>query len=154
MLNIRIWIVFINFVKLMIKVFHKISSFCLALIVLLSTFSFTVDSHYCGDVLVDSSIFGHVKTCGMEIQQQSSSSACDFTKKDCCSDERVFIEGQDPLKISFDTLEKDQQFFVATFIYTYIHLFFESQADLNSYKYYFPPPLIKDIQVFDQTFLI
>lgn len=136
------------------KIFHKTASFCLALIVLLSTVSFTVDSHYCGGILVDSSLFGHVETCGMEVQQQSTSSKCDISKKDCCNDEQVIVKGQDTLKISFDKLEKDQQLFVATFIHTYINLFFESQADFNSYKDYSPPPLIRDIQVLDQTFLI
>ncbi len=136
------------------KVFYKISSACLALIVLLSTVSFTVDSHYCGDTLVDSSLFGHVETCGMEVQQQSPSSECDISKKDCCSDEQVIVEGQDTLKTSFDKLGKEQQLFVAAFIHTYINLFFESQEDLNSYRDYTPPPLVRDIQVLDQTFLI
>lgn len=126
----------------------------MALIVLLSTVSFTLDSHYCGDTLVDSSLFGHVETCGMEVQQQSPSSECDISKKDCCSDEQVIVEGQDTLKTSFDKLDKDQQLFVAAFIHTYINLFFESQKDLNSYRGYSPPPLVRDIQVLDQTFLI
>ncbi|WP_179020703.1 HYC_CC_PP family protein [Winogradskyella forsetii] len=136
------------------KVFYKISSASLALIVLLSTVSFTVDSHYCGDTLVDSSLFGHAETCGMEVQQQLDSSECDISKKDCCSDEQVIVEGQDTLKTSFDKLDKDQQLFVAAFIHTYINLFFESQEDLNSYRNYTPPPLVRDIQVLDQTFLI
>ena len=126
----------------------------MALLVLLSTVSFTVDSHYCGDTLVDSSLFGHVKTCGMEVQQQSNSSECDISKKDCCSDEQVIVEGQDTLKTSFEKLDKDQQLFVAAFIHTYINLFFEFQEDLNSYRDYTPPPLVRDIQVLDQTFLI
>ena len=126
----------------------------MALLVLLSTVSFTVDSHYCGDTLVDSSLFGHVKTCGMEVQQQSNSSECDISKKDCCSDEQVIVEGQDTLKTSFEKLDKDQQLFVAAFIHTYINLFFESQEDLNSFRDYTPPPLVRDIQVLDQTFLI
>lgn len=126
----------------------------MALLVLLSTVSFTVDSHYCGDTLVDSSLFGHVKTCGMEVQQQSNSSECDISKKDCCSDEQVIVEGQDTLKTSFEKLDKDQQLFVAAFIHTYINLIFESQEDLNSFRDYTPPPLVRDIQVLDQTFLI
>ena len=40
------------------KIFLKIASFCIALLVFVSTLSFTIESHYCGDVLVDSSIFG------------------------------------------------------------------------------------------------
>tara|TARA_R110002126_G_scaffold68457_1_gene173410 strand:- start:531 stop:911 length:381 start_codon:yes stop_codon:yes gene_type:complete len=126
----------------------------MALLVLLSTVSFTVESHYCGDILVDSSLFGHVETCGMEVQQKPSSSECNITKKDCCSDEQITIKGQETLKTSFDKIEKSQQIFVAVFIHTYINLFFEPQTDFNSFKNYSPPLLVRDIQVIDQTFLI
>lgn len=126
----------------------------MALLVLLSTVSFTVDSHYCGNTLVDSSMFGHVETCGMEVQQKSSSSECDITNKDCCSDEQFIVDGQDNLKTSFDKLEKEQQLFVATFIYIYINLFTESQTEQNSFRDYSPPPLVRDIQILDQTFII
>ena len=126
----------------------------MALLVLLSTVSFTIDSHYCGNILVNSTIFGSAKTCGMEVQQKPSSKECDITKKDCCSNEQFIVDGQDNLKTSFDKLEKDQQLFVAVFIQSYINLFFEDQTDFNSYKDYSPPPLVRNIQVLDQTFLI
>src|SRR5690606_32764637 len=103
------------------------------------------DSHFCGDTLVDSSIFGHAETCGMEIQQQSQSSECNISKKDCCNDEQVIVEGQDTLKTSFDKLEKDQQLFVVTFLYSYISLFEESQRNINSFRDYSPPFLVRDV---------
>ncbi|QHI36572.1 hypothetical protein IMCC3317_19350 [Kordia antarctica] len=136
------------------KTFYKISSFSMALLVLLSTLSFTVESHYCGDVLVDSSLFGHAETCGMEVQQKLSSSECSITKKDCCSDEQFTVDGQDNLKTSFDKLEKEQQIFVTTFLYSYINLFEGLQTKNPSFRDYSPPPLVRDIQVLDQTFLI
>ena len=37
--------------------YRKISSFLTAIVVLLSTMSFTIDMHYCGDTLVDAAIF-------------------------------------------------------------------------------------------------
>ena len=126
----------------------------MALLVLLSTVSFTVESHYCRGILVDSSLFGHVETCGMEVQQKPSSSECNITKKDCCSDEQITIKGQETLKTSFDKIEKSQQIFVAAFIHTYLNLFFEPQTDFNSFKDYSPPLLVRDIQVLDRTFLI
>ena len=126
----------------------------MALLVLLSTVSFTVESHYCRGILVDSSLLGHVETCGMEVQQKPSSSDCNITKKDCCSDEQITIKGQETLKTSFDKIEKSQQIFVAAFIHTYLNLFFEPQTDFNSFKDYSPPLLVRDIQVLDRTFLI
>lgn len=134
--------------------FFKIVSFCMALLVFVSTMSFTIESHYCGDVLVDTSVFGKVESCGMEVQQKTSSTECDITKKDCCSDEQLVVDGQDNLKISFDKLDKEQQILVATFIYSYVNLFTELQTENISFRDYSPPPLVRDVQVLDQTFLI
>ena len=126
----------------------------MALLVLFSTLSLTVMSHYCGDLLVDSSLFGSVKTCGMEVQQKLPSRDCNITKKACCSDEQLLIDGQDNLKNSSDSFEIEQQLFLVSLVYSYIHLFNESQVDVNLYRDYSPPPLIRNIQVLDQTFLI
>ena len=136
------------------KVFQQISSFSLALIVFLSTVSFTIDSHYCGDSLVDSSLFGHVETCGMEVQQKMPSSECDISDQDCCSDIQVVVEGQDDLKTSFDRLEKNQQLFVASFFYSYINLFDDLDTNIVPFRGYAPPFLIRDIQKLHETYLI
>jgi hypothetical protein len=136
------------------KAFHKIASFCLALITVLSTVSFTVDSHYCGDVLVDSSLFGKVETCGMEVQKTSSSTDCDITKKNCCSDKQLIVEGQDTLKTSFDKLEKEQQIFVAVFFHTYNKLFEDSEEVIPSLNNYPPPIIVRHIYKLDETYLI
>ena len=137
------------------KIFHKTASFCLAFLVLLSTMSFTVDSHFCGDMLVDSSFFGHVETCGMEMQQQKPfSSTCDISNKDCCSDEQLIVDGQDTYKTSFDNLQNDQQIFIAALVFTTFHLFVEPKVELDSYRDYAPPLIVRDIHIIDQTFLI
>lgn len=134
--------------------FYKIVSFCMGLLVFLSTMSFTIESHYCGDVLVDTSVLGKVESCGMETQQKTSSKECDISKKDCCSDEQLVVDGQDDLKISLDKLDKEQQLLVAAFIYSYINLFAEQQTENIAFKNYSPPPLVRDVQILDQTFLI
>ncbi len=126
----------------------------MALLVFISTLSFTIESHYCGDVLVDTSMFGSVESCGMEVQKKSTSSECNITKKDCCSDEQLVLDGQDNLKTSFHKLDKEQQLLVATFIYSYINLFTEQQTENTSFVDYSPPLLVRDVQVLDQTFLI
>lgn len=50
----------------------KISSFLLVLIVLFSTFSFTIEKHYCGDFLVDVSFTGKADGCGMEMNKATT----------------------------------------------------------------------------------
>lgn len=77
-----------------------------------------------------------------------------WLKKDCCSNEQLVVDGQDNLKLSFDKLNKEQQKLVATFIYTYINLFAEQQTEKTTFTDYSPPPLVRDVQVLDQTFLI
>jgi hypothetical protein len=126
----------------------------MALLVLLSTVSFTVESHYCGGILVDSSLFGHVETCGMQIQQKPSSSACKITKKDCCSDEKLIVDGQNNLNISIDKLSIDKQVFVTSFIYSYIKLFEGIENNVTSYDDYAPPLVIRQLYKLDETFLI
>ncbi len=44
----------------------------MAIVVLLSTMSFTLDMHYCGDTLVDIAVFKKAETCGMEMQKSIS----------------------------------------------------------------------------------
>lgn len=126
----------------------------MALLVLFSTFSFSVAQHYCGDVLVDYSLFGEAESCGMEMQQTYNSKEFNLSKKNCCSDEILSIDGQDDLKLSFEHLNLEQQLFVATFIYTYLNLYEGLPENIVPFSDYPPPLLVKDIQILDQTFLI
>ncbi|MCF7567584.1 hypothetical protein L3X37_04290 [Sabulilitoribacter arenilitoris] len=133
----------------MLKQFlHKIFSTLLALLVLFSTVSFTIEKHFCGDVLVDVSMFTEAEKCEMEaleIQQ----------KKTCCKDELQVVQGQDELKFSsFDDLEFEQQQFLASFVYSYTNLFKTLEKEIIPHKDYSPPNLVTDIQVLNETFLI
>ena len=126
----------------------------MALIVLFSTFSFTVEQHYCCDILVDYSLFGNAESCGMDFKNNLESQEHNLEKKDCCDDEVFTVDGQNDLKISFEKLSLEQQQFVATFIYTYINLYEGFPENIVPIGDYTPPLLIKDIQALDQTFLI
>ncbi len=133
----------------MIKLFlHKTFSVLLTLLVLFSTVSFTIEKHYCGDVLVDVSVFVEAEKCEMEALEI-------LQKKTCCKDEINVIQGQDELKFSsFDDLEFEQQQFLASFIYSYVNLFEGLSQQIVPHKNYSPPNLVRDIQVLNDTFLI
>ena len=73
------------------QLFHKVISVVMAVVVLFSTMSFTINMHYCGDTLVDTAIFQKTKTCGMEIQKTSNKD-CSISKKNCCNDEQIVVE--------------------------------------------------------------
>ena len=127
----------------------------MAAVVFMTTMSFTVDMHYCGDTMVDYSFFHNVTTCGMEKTEVAS--ICEnpeMSKKACCSDKQFTVDGQDNLKNNFSILTLEQHVFVASFTYTYLSLF-EGTASSEVPILEFPPPNVKrDVQVLHQTFLI
>lgn len=135
---------------------NKIASSVMALIVLFSTLSFSVDMHYCGNHLVDFSFYGKVEMCLMQNEKSVSANKCPMMdmKMACCSDVHLTKVGQDDLKISFDRISFDQQVFVTSFIYACSDLFEGYANELVLFKEYSPPPLLRDVQILDQTFLI
>lgn len=89
------------------KIFVRhIAVVLLAFLVLFSTFSFAIDRHFCGDVLVDSRIFGHAQDCGMEMNNNNEGSGNVLSDSHCCSDVLDFHQGQQELqtlkKVAFD----------------------------------------------------
>lgn len=115
---------------------------------LFSTVSFTVEKHYCGDTLVDVSIFTEAEKCGMEAQDM-------LQKKSCCKDEVDVVQGQDELKApSFEDLNIEQQQLLVAFTQSYSSLFESFPKEVIPPTDYSPPNLVYDIQVLDQVFLI
>ena len=124
----------------------------MAMLVMFSTVSLTVEKHYCGDTLVDVAIFEEAEKCGME---SSNMPVEEITKKPCCKDTVDLLEGQDELRVnSFDDFDFEQQLFVATFVYSYINLLEGLPQLVVPHKDYSPPNLIVDVQLLDQVFLI
>lgn len=126
----------------------------MAFVVLFSTMSFTIDMHYCGNTLVDTAVFQKAKGCGMKTDVATTSSMCSIVKKDCCKEDQIIVKGQDELKISFEKLTVDQQFFIASFVYTFIDLFEGIEQKAIAFKEYSPPIVIKQIYKLDETYLI
>lgn len=126
----------------------------MALVVVFSTMSFTINMHYCGDTLVETAIFHKAKGCGMEMQLPITKSGCSVEKKGCCTDKHVTVKGQDELNTSYDNLTLHQQQFVASFVYSYISLFETVEVETNSFSEYPPPLVVKSIYKLDETYLI
>ena len=137
----------------MIKQFiHKSFSVLIAILVLFSTVSFTVEKHFCGDILVDVSVFTEVEKCAMEDFEKEQEA---ITKKTCCKDTVDVFEGQNELIVKvIDDLDFEKQVFVASYIYSYINLFEGLPKQVIPHKDYSPPNLVYDIQVLDQVFII
>ncbi|MGN7513059.1 MAG: HYC_CC_PP family protein [Allomuricauda sp.] len=126
------------------QIFHQIVSSLMALLVLASTVSWTVDKHICMGKVMDISLFAHADDCGMDMEMEKS----------CCDDETFTLQGQHDLKISFENFDLDQQVFLVSFVQTYFQLFEIDSQEPVTFGEYNPPPLIRDVQVLDQTFLI
>ena len=137
----------------MIKIIlHKIFSVSLALLVLFSTVSFTIEKHFCGNTLVDVSLFTEADKCKMEAMEIELEN---ITKKPCCKDTVDLIEGQDELNInSNDSFKLINKIVLTTFVLTYLNLYEELPTQIIPHKNYSPPNLVFDRQVLDQVFLI
>ena len=135
------------------QVFHKIMSLVMAFVVLFSTLSFTVNIHYCGDTLVETAMFHKAKGCGMEMQKPSAE-GCAITKKNCCNDEQLVVNGQDELQLQIDTISFEQHLFIASFVYSYSNLFEGLDNNISSFEEYDPPLVIRQLFKLDETYLI
>ncbi len=133
--------------KVKVAVLHKVFSVSLAILVLFSTVSFTVEKHFCGDTLIDVSVFTEAQKCDME---QTT-----ITKKTCCKDTVDVIKGQDELTLKkFENLTFHQQVFLATFTYAYVNLFEDLPRQIIPHKNYSPPNIVRDIHVLDEVYII
>jgi len=136
------------------NVFHKLSATIMAVVVLMTTMSLTVDMHYCGDMLVDFSLTHQVKSCGMDLTSTTSCENPTLSEKPCCTDKQVIKKGKEDLKMTFDQLSLEQQVFVASLAYTYSNLFEVTKSNKVAFVDYAPPFIRQDVQVLYQNFLI
>ena len=125
----------------------------MAFIVLFSTLSFTINMHYCGETLVETAVFQKAKGCGMEMNRPSTE-GCGITKKNCCDNKQLAIEGQDELQLSAEKIEFQHQVFLTSLVYAYVSLFEGIQEDIVPLNDYSPPLVQRNIQVLYEVFLI
>lgn len=131
---------------------HSVTSIILAVLVLFSTLSLTVEKHFCGDKLIDAAIFDTLDKC--------TSKSCDIdvdsiSKPSCCKDEVEVIQGQSQLSLEkTEYLDvKSQKFLIAVLTY-YFKRFENSAKQKIPHRHYLSAILIKDIQLLDEVFLI
>ena len=137
----------------MVKHFlHKMFSVFLALIVLSSTMSFTIEKHFCGDKLIDVALFSELNKCNMD---SSSIDLEEFVKKMCCKDEVNIVTGQDELLMHyFDDLSMDIQTALFEVTQSINHLVSVELLSKKSFNDYSPPKLIVNRLIVNQNFLI
>lgn len=136
------------------SVLRNTAAFLMAILLLLSTTLWKVEKHYCMGHLMDVALFTDVDTCGMNMSITGNIETLEEIENSCCNDEVVFVEGQDDLKLSINDLDTDQQSFLIAFNYSYNSLFQALTDQFVPHEQYPPPILVKDIQLFDEVYLI
>lgn len=136
--------------------FTKILSFFLSVSILFATSSFSVNSHFCCNKLVDIAIFGNAKVCKDKISKSNlpTKQCSSFQEKDCCSDHSFVKTGDDTIKKVNDEFQAETKVYLNSFFYTSKNLLESLAKNIVSFEQYRPPLLCKDIQVLQETFLI
>tara|TARA_B100000787_G_scaffold169695_1_gene161769 strand:+ start:8171 stop:8584 length:414 start_codon:yes stop_codon:yes gene_type:complete len=136
--------------KVLIK---KIISTLLSIIVLLSSMSFVIDEHYCGDMLMDVSYFGDADNCGISGMNMNSETSV-IKKNNCCKDKITLVESlifKKEKNINPQYIELDIAFFNE---YSYLVFYKNIALEKKYHKDFSPPDIEQDIRVLHQTFLI
>lgn len=136
------------------ELLHKIMSCTLALLVLGSTMSFSIATHYCGEHLIDVAFFGEAEPCAMEKAITQKYGAEHTKSVDCCSDDKIVVKGQDELKIQLETTATDSVVFIQTSSCSYTILVRGDEAHKIPFDGYPPPLLTSDFQLLYEQYLI
>lgn len=128
-------------------------SITLALLLLVSTTSWKVEKHYCMGFLVDISFFSEAEGCGMNMDLPSDSDRIS-KENSCCDDVTIVVKGQDKLDVASFDFQLIDQVFICSYIYSYFSLFEQESTEIDTFRYYPPPAIVKDICLLDETFLI
>lgn len=125
----------------------------MAVVVLFTTTSFTIDMHFCGNKRVDTAFFKKAKTCGMEMQA-ATTNGCSIKKDNCCSEKQVIAEGQDNLTPSTNSIIPVQKLILSNVVYHVAKIGFLPTIKSVSFIEARPPPLITPLYKQYEQYLI
>lgn len=125
----------------------------MALLLLLSTISWTVEKHLCMGRVLDIALFHSAEDCGMDAGLALLDDVSQYDNH-CCDDESFTMQGQDNLNHDISNLDFSQQVFLYTFTTSYLNLFQDSTDKVVIFDSYPPPILAKDLNILHQVFLI
>ncbi|UZO80856.1 hypothetical protein NBT05_18190 [Aquimarina sp. ERC-38] len=123
------------------KALLRISSSLLAMLVLLSSFSFSVHCHYCGHFLKDTSYVVPSKGCGMEKVADALQDICkaDQIKKSCCTDHTHIVDGKDVVSVEKNRISFNHLVAIP-YQLTDVYFFNPLQNEITPFIGYDPPP--------------
>lgn len=136
----------------MFQVLHKILSVIIALVVLFTSLSFTIEKHICEDEIMDVSVITNSDYCDMH-DMDNNVNGHDEKDDQCCVENINLIPGNKNVQEAINHLEINQVKFILAFNYTYLDLF-EKRENIVPFTDTSPFIVDKDLQILYQTFLI
>ena len=131
---------------------HKVFSMALALLVLLSTFSFKIETHFCGSKMVDVAVFSKVKSC-CDLSKNTAAQL-QFTKKSCCNNKVISVDGLKQFKVVPLSVELPvEKVFIVPQLFNAKPVINTSSVEGCLYNYV-PPNREFNFQIQHQVFLI
>ena len=130
------------------SIINKISTFLMAIVVLLTTTGFSLHKHHCTVTNETITSVAHVKNCC----GTNNDKDC---PKGCCQDETEYIKLNSEIYLPATIHEFTPVQFVAVIQYYVLNGIFDQDNKLiTKYLNYRPPLLVRDISVLVQSFLI
>ncbi len=136
---------------------YRVISFALAMLMLCSSFSYSVSFHYCKGELMGLSILGPAKSCheGKASCPRHKEMVDEDDTNNCCTNSDVVIDDLDQDYMMSQSAELTQD--NIDFLIAYLHSFVSDRTTssaISTYKHYRPPLPAKDIPVLYQVFRI
>lgn len=124
----------------------------MAILVLLSTISWTVAKHRCMGRVIDVAFFHEATHCGMPSLSLEEEGSMELPG--CCSNESFTITGQEDLQTSWDDLSLASQIWVLVSVQTYGEVGLTPSETAVRNRWYPPPLLTHDLRLLHEVFLI
>ncbi|MEQ8535683.1 MAG: hypothetical protein RIB86_27745 [Imperialibacter sp.] len=123
---------------------------------LLSSMSFTINTHLCGGRVESVAVFVDASACSMNENPGCASDnhnpGGNLKKSDCCSDFSQLVEAQTDMKSTM-SVDVSASSYATQVVFTTLFLTVERSSHCSSNEYV-PPLIDRDIQVLVQSFLI
>jgi hypothetical protein len=142
-----------------LAIVKRILAFSLAMVFLASSVGFTMNTHFCGGIAVQSTLsLGHEHLdCGMNMQpkacEKSESNMLKVSKNQCCDNQHLLLQIDDEVEIQQPSFSLNPIFFAA-FVTSFVLEADYSQQSIVTFSDYTPPIPDKDILVLYRTLLI
>lgn len=138
------------------KVSRTISVVVMAVLVLVSSSSFTLHMHFCQGQIQNLSLLSEARSCCMTKSAspcQTHKQSTERSDKPCCEDQSVVVDGQEQVGNEV-VVTISQNEFVVVLYSLFSFLAVSPAAFVDSFAAYTPPLILHDIPVLVQSFLI